>query len=164
MRISLCVKPSSHSLCLCRWRQHETALLRSCLCVRLCIPGNSTVAVSQLQGQVFGLVGPRHVVPQHLPHWRVDAVRVWKPLGRSVPSLPPPHPDVKTPPVCVTKQSFSCIIHAWRRTDALPVLCHTGGSRGLVQGRLWRRDGVLAVSCSQEGVLRVKAVAEPSKL
>ncbi|XP_029007899.1 acyl-coenzyme A thioesterase 8 [Betta splendens] len=31
-----------------------------------------------------------------------------------------------------------------------------GGCRGLVQGRLWRRDGVLAVSCSQEGVLRVK--------
>ncbi|KAJ8258528.1 hypothetical protein COCON_G00175400 [Conger conger] len=29
-----------------------------------------------------------------------------------------------------------------------------GGSRGLVQGRLWRRDGVLAVSCVQEGVLR----------
>ncbi|XP_057703057.1 acyl-coenzyme A thioesterase 8 [Corythoichthys intestinalis] len=39
-----------------------------------------------------------------------------------------------------------------------------GGSRGLVQGRLWRRDGVLAASCSQEGVLRVKVVPEPSKL
>ncbi|XP_078031276.1 acyl-coenzyme A thioesterase 8 [Epinephelus lanceolatus] len=39
-----------------------------------------------------------------------------------------------------------------------------GGSRGLVQGRLWRRDGVLAASCSQEGVLRVKPVTEPSKL
>ncbi|XP_077459686.1 acyl-coenzyme A thioesterase 8 [Stigmatopora argus] len=39
-----------------------------------------------------------------------------------------------------------------------------GGSRGLVQGRLWRRDGVLAASCSQEGVLRVKLVSEPSKL
>ncbi|KAG9353325.1 hypothetical protein JZ751_017902 [Albula glossodonta] len=38
-----------------------------------------------------------------------------------------------------------------------------GGSRGLVQGRLWRRDGVLAASCAQEGVLRVKSVAE-SKL
>ncbi|XP_018589662.1 acyl-coenzyme A thioesterase 8 isoform X1 [Scleropages formosus] len=36
-----------------------------------------------------------------------------------------------------------------------------GGSRGLVQGRLWRRDGVLAASCAQEGVLRVK---ERSKL
>ncbi|XP_064858190.1 acyl-coenzyme A thioesterase 8 isoform X2 [Oncorhynchus nerka] len=34
----------------------------------------------------------------------------------------------------------------------------TGGSRGLVQGRLWRRDGVLAASCAQEGVLRVKAL------
>ncbi|XP_066528718.1 acyl-coenzyme A thioesterase 8 [Hoplias malabaricus] len=34
-----------------------------------------------------------------------------------------------------------------------------GGSRGLVQGRLWRQDGVLAVSCAQEGVLRVKSVA-----
>ncbi|CAK6958749.1 acyl-coenzyme A thioesterase 8 [Scomber scombrus] len=39
-----------------------------------------------------------------------------------------------------------------------------GGSRGLVQGQLWRRDGVLAASCSQEGVLRVKPVPEPSKL
>ncbi|XP_029358530.1 acyl-coenzyme A thioesterase 8 [Echeneis naucrates] len=40
-----------------------------------------------------------------------------------------------------------------------------GGSRGLVQGRLWRRDGVLAASCSQEGVLRVTPVTpEPSKL
>ncbi|XP_075992991.1 acyl-coenzyme A thioesterase 8 [Genypterus blacodes] len=39
-----------------------------------------------------------------------------------------------------------------------------GGSRGLVHGRLWRRDGVLAVSCSQEGVLRVRATAERSKL
>ncbi|XP_008291715.1 acyl-coenzyme A thioesterase 8 [Stegastes partitus] len=33
-----------------------------------------------------------------------------------------------------------------------------GSSRGLVQGRLWRRDGVLAASCAQEGVLRVKPV------
>ncbi|KAG8007392.1 Acyl-coenzyme A thioesterase 8 [Nibea albiflora] len=39
-----------------------------------------------------------------------------------------------------------------------------GGSRGLVQGRLWRRDGVLAASCSQEGVVRVKPATEPSKL
>ncbi|KAM4612871.1 LOW QUALITY PROTEIN: acyl-coenzyme A thioesterase 8 [Polymixia lowei] len=39
-----------------------------------------------------------------------------------------------------------------------------GGSRGLVQGRLWRRDGVLAASCAQEGVLRVKPVSEHSKL
>ncbi|XP_061688568.1 acyl-coenzyme A thioesterase 8 isoform X1 [Syngnathoides biaculeatus] len=42
-----------------------------------------------------------------------------------------------------------------------------GGSRGLVQGRLWRRDGVLAASCAQEGVLRVKVrgvFPEPSKL
>ncbi|KAM4581801.1 acyl-coenzyme A thioesterase 8 [Fundulus diaphanus] len=39
-----------------------------------------------------------------------------------------------------------------------------GSSRGLAQGRLWRRDGVLAASCSQEGVLRVKAVSENSKL
>ncbi|XP_034724418.1 acyl-coenzyme A thioesterase 8 [Etheostoma cragini] len=39
-----------------------------------------------------------------------------------------------------------------------------GGSRGLVQGRLWRGDGVLAASCSQEGVLRVKPFTEPSKL
>ncbi|XP_029990545.1 acyl-coenzyme A thioesterase 8 [Sphaeramia orbicularis] len=39
-----------------------------------------------------------------------------------------------------------------------------GGSRGLVQGRMWRRDGVLAVSCSQEGVLRVKPAKNRSKL
>lgn len=39
-----------------------------------------------------------------------------------------------------------------------------GGSRGLVQGRLWRRDGVLAASCSQEGVLRVTPVKKSSKL
>ncbi|XP_035242658.1 acyl-coenzyme A thioesterase 8 [Anguilla rostrata] len=38
-----------------------------------------------------------------------------------------------------------------------------GGSRGLVQGRLWRQDGVLAASCAQEGVLRVQTVTE-SKL
>ncbi|XP_006639608.3 acyl-coenzyme A thioesterase 8 [Lepisosteus oculatus] len=39
-----------------------------------------------------------------------------------------------------------------------------GGSRGLVHGRLWRRDGVLAASCAQEGVFRVKAVGTHSKL
>uniref|UniRef100_A0A8C8DPR9 Acyl-coenzyme A thioesterase 8 n=1 Tax=Oryzias sinensis TaxID=183150 RepID=A0A8C8DPR9_9TELE len=39
-----------------------------------------------------------------------------------------------------------------------------GSSRGLVQGRLWRRDGVLAASCAQEGVLRVKPVTQTSKL
>ncbi|XP_072521954.1 acyl-coenzyme A thioesterase 8 [Salminus brasiliensis] len=38
-----------------------------------------------------------------------------------------------------------------------------GGSRGLVQGRLWRQDGVLAASCAQEGVLRVTQMT-PSKL
>lgn len=38
-----------------------------------------------------------------------------------------------------------------------------GGSRGFVQGRLWRQDGVLAATCAQEGVIRVKSVAE-SKL
>uniref|UniRef100_A0A384CP75 Acyl-CoA thioesterase 8 n=1 Tax=Ursus maritimus TaxID=29073 RepID=A0A384CP75_URSMA len=39
-----------------------------------------------------------------------------------------------------------------------------GGSRGLVQGRLWRRDGVLAVSCAQEGMIRVKPRVSESKL
>ncbi|XP_049635284.1 acyl-coenzyme A thioesterase 8 isoform X1 [Suncus etruscus] len=39
-----------------------------------------------------------------------------------------------------------------------------GGSRGLVQGRLWRRDGVLAVSCAQEGVIRVTPSVSKSKL
>ncbi|KAL7837800.1 hypothetical protein SRHO_G00275110 [Serrasalmus rhombeus] len=38
-----------------------------------------------------------------------------------------------------------------------------GGSRGLVQGRMWRQDGVLAVSCAQEGVLRAKNTTQ-SKL
>ncbi|XP_019681992.2 acyl-coenzyme A thioesterase 8 isoform X5 [Felis catus] len=39
-----------------------------------------------------------------------------------------------------------------------------GGSRGLVQGRLWRRDGILAVSCAQEGVIRVQSRVSESKL
>ncbi|KAM6404541.1 acyl-coenzyme A thioesterase 8 [Rhynochetos jubatus] len=39
-----------------------------------------------------------------------------------------------------------------------------GGCRGLVQGRLWRRDGVLAVTCAQEGVIRVEQTPKQSKL
>ncbi|NWS08446.1 ACOT8 thioesterase, partial [Motacilla alba] len=39
-----------------------------------------------------------------------------------------------------------------------------GGCRGLVQGRLWRRDGVLAVTCAQEGVIRVEQTPTQSKL
>ncbi|CAK6447882.1 unnamed protein product [Pipistrellus nathusii] len=39
-----------------------------------------------------------------------------------------------------------------------------GGSRGLVRGQLWRRDGVLAISCAQEGVFRVKPQVTESKL
>ncbi|XP_054837207.1 acyl-coenzyme A thioesterase 8 [Eublepharis macularius] len=39
-----------------------------------------------------------------------------------------------------------------------------GGSRGLVHGRLWRRDGVLAASCAQEGVIRVREPPLKSKL
>ncbi|PNI59805.1 ACOT8 isoform 1 [Pan troglodytes] len=39
-----------------------------------------------------------------------------------------------------------------------------GGSRGLVHGRLWRQDGVLAVTCAQEGVIRVKPQVSESKL
>uniref|UniRef100_A0A663E8Y5 Acyl-coenzyme A thioesterase 8 n=1 Tax=Aquila chrysaetos chrysaetos TaxID=223781 RepID=A0A663E8Y5_AQUCH len=39
-----------------------------------------------------------------------------------------------------------------------------GGCRGLVQGRLWRRDGVLAVTCAQEGVIRVEQKPNQSKL
>ncbi|KAK7827817.1 hypothetical protein U0070_019641 [Myodes glareolus] len=39
-----------------------------------------------------------------------------------------------------------------------------GGSRGLVHGRLWRRDGVLAVTCAQEGVIRLKPQVSASKL
>ncbi|NXV74791.1 ACOT8 thioesterase, partial [Atlantisia rogersi] len=39
-----------------------------------------------------------------------------------------------------------------------------GGCRGLVQGRLWRRDGVLAVTCAQEGVIRVEQTPHQSKL
>ncbi|XP_037020515.2 acyl-coenzyme A thioesterase 8 isoform X2 [Artibeus jamaicensis] len=39
-----------------------------------------------------------------------------------------------------------------------------GGSRGLVRGQLWRQDGVLAVSCAQEGVIRVKPQVLGNKL
>ncbi|NWZ65114.1 ACOT8 thioesterase, partial [Acrocephalus arundinaceus] len=39
-----------------------------------------------------------------------------------------------------------------------------GGCRGLVQGRLWSRDGVLAVTCAQEGVIRVEQTQNQSKL
>lgn len=39
-----------------------------------------------------------------------------------------------------------------------------GNSRGLVHGRLWRRDGVLAVTCAQEGVFRVREDPPKSKL
>ncbi|OCT60508.1 acyl-coenzyme A thioesterase 8 [Xenopus laevis] len=39
-----------------------------------------------------------------------------------------------------------------------------GNSRGLVQGRLWRRDGVLAVTCAQEGVFRVRQDPSKSKM
>nr|XP_036862114.1 acyl-coenzyme A thioesterase 8-like [Manis javanica] len=39
-----------------------------------------------------------------------------------------------------------------------------GGCRGLVHGRLWRQDGVLAVTCAQEGVIRVKPQASNNKL
>ncbi|CAH2302446.1 acyl-coenzyme A thioesterase 8 [Pelobates cultripes] len=39
-----------------------------------------------------------------------------------------------------------------------------GNCRGLVHGRLWRRDGVLAVTCAQEGVFRVRQNEPSSKL
>ncbi|XP_063816555.1 acyl-coenzyme A thioesterase 8 [Pseudophryne corroboree] len=39
-----------------------------------------------------------------------------------------------------------------------------GNSRGLVHGRLWRRDGVLAVTCAQEGVFRVRQGTTASRL
>lgn len=67
-----------------RWRQHEAALLRRCLRVGLCVPGNGPAALPHLQGRFFSLAGPRHVVPQHFPRRPVDAVRVWEPLGRWV--------------------------------------------------------------------------------
>ncbi|MEQ2165226.1 hypothetical protein GOODEAATRI_014708, partial [Goodea atripinnis] len=58
--------------------------------------------------------------------------------------------------------------HSTFRTDEWMLYeCNSswaGSSRGLVEGRLWRRDGVLAASCSQEGVVRVKPVTENSKL
>ena len=34
------------------------------------------------------------------------------------------------------------------------------GSRALTLGRFWRRDGVLAVSVAQEGVIRGKNIAK----
>uniref|UniRef100_UPI00398EA5C7 acyl-coenzyme A thioesterase 8 n=1 Tax=Pristiophorus japonicus TaxID=55135 RepID=UPI00398EA5C7 len=40
----------------------------------------------------------------------------------------------------------------------------SGGCRGLVQGRLWKQNGVLAVSCAQEGVFYVKPTPNGSKL
>ncbi|MEE6526947.1 hypothetical protein FKM82_027903 [Ascaphus truei] len=39
-----------------------------------------------------------------------------------------------------------------------------GSSRGLVHGRLWRRDGILAVTCAQEGVFRVRQDPPKSKM
>ncbi|KAM9296097.1 acyl-coenzyme A thioesterase 8 [Gastrophryne carolinensis] len=39
-----------------------------------------------------------------------------------------------------------------------------GNSRGLVHGRLWRRDGVLAVTCAQEAVFRVRENTPKSNL
>ncbi|KAM8946712.1 acyl-coenzyme A thioesterase 8 [Pelodytes ibericus] len=39
-----------------------------------------------------------------------------------------------------------------------------GNCRGLVHGRLWRRDGILAVTCAQEGVFRVRENQPISKL
>lgn len=59
--------------------------------------------------------------------------------------------------------------HVWPRCEGerrpfSPFPSPTGGSRGLVQGRLWRRDGVLAVSCAQEGMIRVKPRVSESKL
>lgn len=50
------------------------------------------------------------------------------------------------------------------RRSFSPFSSPAGGSRGLVQGRLWRRDGILAVSCAQEGVIRVKSRVSESKL
>lgn len=50
------------------------------------------------------------------------------------------------------------------RRPFLPFSLPIGGSRALVHGQLWRRDGVLAVSCSQEGVIRVKPWVSESKL
>lgn len=47
---------------------------------------------------------------------------------------------------------------------ALTLSLPTGGSRGLVHGRLWRKDGVLAVTCAQEGVIRLKPRVSASKL
>lgn len=85
-------------VCLCRWRQHEATLLRCCLCIRLCIPGHSVAALPQLQGQVCGLPGPRHVVPQHFPQWWVDAVWVWESMGRSV---------CFSLPICCTSSALS---------------------------------------------------------
>lgn len=128
-------------LLLCRWRQHEAALLRGCLCVRLCIPGHSTAAVSELQGQVLSLPGPCHVVPQHLPQWRVDAVRVRKPLGRSV----------SFTPSCQNSTALCYKAELWmhnssQRTHVLPTLSHRGkqrvGSRAPVEER-WSAGSLL---------------------
>ncbi|KAF7656182.1 hypothetical protein LDENG_00045460 [Lucifuga dentata] len=77
-----------------------------------------------------------------------------------------PYPDYRTR--FMASLDHAMWFHSTFRTDEWMLYeCESpwaGGSRGLVQGRLWRRDGVLAVSCCQEGVLRVNAVTQRSKL
>lgn len=61
-----------------------------------------------------------------------------------------------------SRSLFGCV--EGERRPFLPFSLPAGGSRGLVRGQLWRRDGVLAVSCAQEGVIRVKPQVLESKL
>ncbi|KAM9758748.1 acyl-coenzyme A thioesterase 8 isoform 2-T2 [Menidia menidia] len=75
-----------------------------------------------------------------------------------------PYPKYKT--TLIASLDHAMWFHTSFRSDEW-MLCEcesswAGSSRGLVQGRLWRRDGVLAASYSQEGVLRLKA--DSSKL
>lgn len=59
----------------------------------------------------------------------------------------------------------ACILYM--DLEVYPIQCsfsYPGNSRGLVHGRLWRRDGVLAVTCAQEGVFRVREDTPQSKL
>ncbi|CAN0278173.1 unnamed protein product [Lampetra fluviatilis] len=73
------------------------------------------------------------------------------------------HPHVHMPVRSMASLDHSMWFHAPFRADEWMLYeCESpwaGHSRGLVLGRLWRRDGTLAVSCAQEGVFRLRQKA-----
>lgn len=64
--------------------RYETALLCCCICVRLRVPRHNDAAIPPIQNPVLGLSGSHHVVPQQIQSRSVDAVWMWKSMGRSV--------------------------------------------------------------------------------